>query len=64
MVCKLKKAIYVTAPDKLKQAPRAKKGPGSAGAGEFNDRFFSQKAGGIFRSKLRYLITFIVFHPR
>lgn len=23
----------------------------SAGAGEFNDRFFSQKAGGIFRSK-------------
>ncbi|CAB4272159.1 unnamed protein product [Prunus armeniaca] len=27
MVCKLKKAIYVTAPDKLKQAPRAKKGP-------------------------------------
>ena len=26
MVCKLKKAIYVTASDKLKQAPRAKKG--------------------------------------
>lgn len=26
MVCKLKKAIYVTASDKLKRAPRAKKG--------------------------------------
>lgn len=26
LICKLKKAIYVTASDKLKQVPRAKKG--------------------------------------
>ena len=36
MVCKLKKAIYVTAPDKLKQAPRAKKGPGFINLARFS----------------------------